>query len=167
MTSPPASGPITQAVPTGWRARVDPRPAFARVRSSAIPILQIVVAATAAYSFAHYVLGHPSPLLAATVTVGSLGLVRDARPRGVLETVLGMLVGIVVAELLVLAAGSGWWQIGLSLGADARHRAIPLGAGGLRHRRRHPVRHRHGRPIAGSVPAGSTTGSSAASPPSS
>ena len=115
MTSPPASGPITQAVPTGWRTRVDPRPAFARVRSSAIPILQIVVAATAAYSFAHYVLGHPSPLLAATVTVGSLGLVRDARPRGVLETVLGMLVGIVVAELLVLAAGSGWWQIGLAL----------------------------------------------------
>jgi uncharacterized membrane protein YgaE (UPF0421/DUF939 family) len=116
MTSRPASGPITQAVPTGWRARIDPRPAFTRVRSSAIPILQIVVAATAAYSFAHYVLGHPSPLLAATVTVGSLGLVRDARPRGVLETVLGMLVGIVVAELLLIVAGAGWWQIGLSLG---------------------------------------------------
>jgi uncharacterized membrane protein YgaE (UPF0421/DUF939 family) len=115
MTSRPASGPITQAIPTGWRARIDPRPAFARVQSSAIPILQIVVAATAAYTFAHYVLGHPSPLLAATVTVGSLGLVRDARPGGVLETVLGMLVGIVVAELLLVVAGAGWWQIGLSL----------------------------------------------------
>ncbi|WP_243073890.1 aromatic acid exporter family protein [Microbacterium sp. SS28] len=107
---------MTQAVPTGWRRRIDPRPAFARVSASGIPILQIVVAATAAYAFAHGVLGHPSPLLAATVTVGSLGLVRDARPRGVLETVLGMLVGIVVAELLLLVAGTGWWQIGLALG---------------------------------------------------
>ena len=54
-----------------------------------MPILQIVVAATGAYVFALYVLGHPAPLLAATVTVSSLGLVRDARPRRVLETVLG------------------------------------------------------------------------------
>lgn len=61
-------------------------------------------------------LGHPAPLLAATVTVSSLGLVRDARPRRVLETVLGMLLGILVAELLLLVAGSGWWQLGLTLG---------------------------------------------------
>ncbi|QIG41240.1 FUSC family protein [Microbacterium sp. 4R-513] len=79
-------------------------------------IVQIVVAATGAFVFAHFVLGHPAPLLAATVTVGSLGLVRDARPRQVAETVLGMLVGIVVAELLYLIAGTGWWQIALALG---------------------------------------------------
>ncbi|NNH02959.1 FUSC family protein [Microbacterium ulmi] len=88
---------------------------MARVRESAVPILQIVVAATGAYAFAFYVLGHPAPLLAATVTVSSLGLVRDARPRRVLETVLGMLVGILVAELLLIVAGAGWWQLGLAL----------------------------------------------------
>ena len=88
-----------------------------RVRESAIPILQIVVAATGAFVFALYVLGHPAPLLAATVTVSSLGLVRDARPRRVLETVLGMLVGIFVAELLLFVAGAGWWQLALALGA--------------------------------------------------
>jgi uncharacterized membrane protein YgaE (UPF0421/DUF939 family) len=88
-----------------------------RVRESAMPILQIVVAATGAYVFALYVLGHPAPLLAATVTVSSLGLVRDARPRRVLETVLGMLVGIVVAEALLLVAGDGWWQLALALAA--------------------------------------------------
>ncbi|GAB2834796.1 aromatic acid exporter family protein [Microbacterium insulae] len=110
------SPPTTTAVPTGWRARLSPRPALVRVRDSAIPILQIVVAATGAYAFAHYVLGHPAPLLAATVTVGSLGLVRDARPRRVLETVLGMLVGILVAELLLLLTGTGWWQLALALG---------------------------------------------------
>jgi uncharacterized membrane protein YgaE (UPF0421/DUF939 family) len=103
-------------VPTGWRSRFNPRPALLRVRESGIPIIQIVVAATGSYAFAHYVLGHPAPLLAATVTVSSLGLVRDARPRSVLETVLGMLVGILVAELLLIVAGTGWWQLALALG---------------------------------------------------
>ena len=108
--------PITTAVATGWRKRIDPRRGLARVQGSSIAIVQIVVATTGAYAFAHYVLGHPAPLLAATVCVSSLGLVRDARPRRVLETVLGMLVGILVAELLLLVAGPGWWQIALALG---------------------------------------------------
>ncbi|WP_169581038.1 MULTISPECIES: FUSC family protein [Microbacterium] len=108
--------PTTTAIPTGWRARLNPRPALVRLRESGIPIVQIVVAATGSYAFAHYILGHPAPLLAATVTVGSLGLVRDARPRRVLETVLGMLVGILVAELLLILTGTGWWQLGLALG---------------------------------------------------
>ncbi|SIT69871.1 aromatic acid exporter family protein [Microbacterium sp. RU33B] len=108
--------PVTATVPTGWRSRVHPREAVTRVRDSSMAILQIVVAATGAYAFALYVLGHPTPLLAATVTVSSLGLVRDARPRRVLETVLGMLVGILVAELLLLVAGHGWWQLALALG---------------------------------------------------
>lgn len=108
--------PTTTVIPTGWRARFDPRPPLVRVRESGIAIVQIVVAATAAYAFAHVVLGHPAPLLAATVTVSSLGLVRDARPRRVAETVIGMIVGILVAELLLLVAGTGWWQLGLALG---------------------------------------------------
>ncbi|WP_426320888.1 FUSC family protein [Microbacterium sp. E-13] len=107
---------ITQAVPTGWRARVQVRPRLARVRVSAIAILQITVAAAGAWAFAHYVTGHAAPLLAATVTISSLGLVRDARPRRVLETVVGMLVGILVAEGFVLVVGPGWWQLALALG---------------------------------------------------
>ncbi|WP_404433973.1 FUSC family protein [Microbacterium lacus] len=106
----------TSAIPTGWRRRFDPRPALTRVRDSGIAIVQIVVAATGAYVFAAFVLGHPAPLLAATVTLSSLGLVRDARPRRVLDTVVGMLVGILVAELLLLVAGPGWWQLALALG---------------------------------------------------
>ncbi len=90
----------------GWR----------RLRESTLPIIQIVVAATAAYAVAHYALGHEIPLLAATVTVSSLGLVRDARPRRVLETVIGMLVGIIIAEALLWVGGTGWWQLALALG---------------------------------------------------
>ena len=110
-----APPPLTEAIPVGWRAQLDPRPRLRRLRESANAILQVVVAATVAYSFAHEVLGHPAPLIAATVTVSSLGLVRDARPRRGLQTVLGMLVGILVAELIAMVAGSGWWQLSLAL----------------------------------------------------
>jgi uncharacterized membrane protein YgaE (UPF0421/DUF939 family) len=108
--------PVTAAIAVGWRARVDPVRGLRRVRDSGVAIVQIVVASTGAYAFASSVLGHPVPLLAATVTVSSLGLVRDARPRRVLETVLGMLLGILVSELLLIVAGSGWWQLALALG---------------------------------------------------
>lgn len=109
------TAPLTAAVPTGWRARLDLRPNALRLRDSAIAIVQITVAATAAWAFARYVLGHPAPLLAATVTISSLGLVRDARPRRVLQTVIGMLLGVLIADAFVLVAGPGWWQLALTL----------------------------------------------------
>lgn len=84
---------------------------------STIAITQIVVAATVAFAFAHYVLGHEVPLLAGTVCVSSLGLVRDARPVRVLETVIGMVVGILIADLLRAVVGIGWWQFAVTLGA--------------------------------------------------
>ncbi|MFN8085699.1 MAG: hypothetical protein U0Q04_01645 [Microbacterium sp.] len=102
----------TRAVPTGLRGRISPRRGLDRVRGSLGAIAQIVLAATGAFAFAHYVLGHPAPLLAATVTISSLGLVRDARPRRVAETVVGMVLGILIAELIVLVAGIGWWSSG-------------------------------------------------------
>ena len=108
----------TRAVPTGLRGRISPRRGLDRVRGSLGAIAQIVLAATGAFAFAHYVLGHPAPLLAATVTISSLGLVRDARPRRVAGTVVGMVLGILIAELIVLVAGIGWWQLGLTLAAS-------------------------------------------------
>lgn len=112
MTDP---APATAPIRTGLAARVDLRRSVSRVRESLPAIVQIVVAATAAFAFAHYVLGHPAPLLAGVVTVSSLGLVRDARPARVLETVIGMIVGILVAELIVLGVGVGWWQLAITL----------------------------------------------------
>lgn len=113
----PPSAPYTAPIPTGWRARFDLRPNAGRLRDSSIAIVQITVAATAAWAFARYALGHPAPLLAATVTISSLGLVRDARPRRVLQTVIGMLLGVLVADGLVLVVGAGWWQLAIALAA--------------------------------------------------
>jgi len=97
------------------RRRVDARAALRRAAASVPAALQIVVAATGAYAFAHYVLGHATPVVAVTVTISTLGLARDARPRRVLESVIGILVGITLAEVLLLLVGSGVWQIALVL----------------------------------------------------
>ena len=72
---------------------------YRRAIESLAPILQIVLGATAGYSIAFYGLGHALPLLAVTVTITALGFSRDARPRRVLETALGMITGIALDEL--------------------------------------------------------------------
>jgi uncharacterized membrane protein YgaE (UPF0421/DUF939 family) len=88
---------------------------FQRVIESVAPITQIVLAALTGYSFAHIVLGHSTPLLAVTVAIASLGFTRDARPRRIAETALGMVVGIALSEGLLIALGSGVWQLALTL----------------------------------------------------
>lgn len=97
------------------RRRVWLRTSLTRVGTSAPAILQIVVAALASYAIAHYLLGHPAPVLAVTVVVGSLGFQRDARPRRILESAVGMLVGITLSEVLWQLAGPGLWQIAVAL----------------------------------------------------
>jgi uncharacterized membrane protein YgaE (UPF0421/DUF939 family) len=86
-----------------------------RLADSVVPAVQIVVAAVAAYSFTHLVLGHEIPLLALTVTISSLGFVRDARPVRVLESAIGIVTGIAVSEALLLVVGKGIWQLAVVL----------------------------------------------------
>lgn len=95
--------------------RVDLRNAWRRVWGSVPAVGQIVIAVAAAYSIARWGLGHEFPLLAVTVTISSLGLARDARPRRVLETAGGIIVGITLSEALSLLLGYGLWQILLIL----------------------------------------------------
>ncbi|BDZ63713.1 FUSC family protein [Agromyces mangrovi Wang et al. 2018] len=86
-----------------------------RMVDAAPAVLQITVTAVAAYAFASFVLGHERPLIAAIVVISSLGFVRDARPIRVLETVVGMTLGIALAEVLLLVAGQGIPQYALAL----------------------------------------------------
>lgn len=86
-----------------------------RFVDSLLPIMQIVIAVIAAYSIARFGLGHAVPMLAATVTISSLGFTRDARPSRVLESALGIIVGISLSEGILLLAGTGIWQIAVSL----------------------------------------------------
>lgn len=86
-----------------------------RVVESLPAIVQIVVAVALAYSISHWLLGHPYPVLAITVTITSLGLTRDARPRRVAESLLGIVLGVGIAELLALVFGAGLWQLAVVL----------------------------------------------------
>jgi len=101
---------IKQVKPKGkryWNLRESAR----RLLESLAPSLQITIAATAAYLVAHYWLGHAIPFLAVTVAITSLGLSRDARPRRILQTALGMVTGIAISELFQIVFGKGYWQL--------------------------------------------------------
>jgi len=88
---------------------------YRRVISSLPAALQITLAVVASYSIAHYGFGHAVPLIAVTVTITTLGLSRDARPRRVLETSIGVTIGIALSEVIVLWLGKGPWQMGIIL----------------------------------------------------
>jgi uncharacterized membrane protein YgaE (UPF0421/DUF939 family) len=86
------------------------------VASSAPAIVQIVVAVVISFAISRYALGHPAPVTAVTVTISSLGFMRDARPVRVIETALGVTLGIALSEAIVLGFGQGLWQLAVALG---------------------------------------------------
>lgn len=93
------------------RRRLDVRLAVQRVWHSMPAISQILVAVAAAYSIARWGLGHAVPILAVTLTINALGFSRDARPRRVAESVLGILLGVALSDGLSLLFGKGLWQL--------------------------------------------------------
>lgn len=95
--------------------KYDLKLAGGRLFDSLLPTLQIVLAATAGYLFGRYVLGHEVPFFAVTVTIASLGFTRDARPRRILATSLGMITGIVLSEIMLTVLGQGVWQLSVVL----------------------------------------------------
>ena len=97
------------------RRQLDARLAGQRVLHSLPAIGQILVAVAAAYSIAHWGLGHAIPILAVTLTINALGFSRDARPRRVAESVLGILLGVALSDGLSLLVGRGLWQLLLVL----------------------------------------------------
>ena len=95
--------------------RWSPKDSLGRVVDSLAPAIQITIGALLAYSVAFYGLGHVTPLLAVTVCITSLGFSRDARPRRILQTAIGMVVGIAISEIALIYFGSGVLQIALVL----------------------------------------------------
>lgn len=84
--------------------------------TSVFQALQIVAAGIGAYAFAEKVLGHHEPIFAATAAIVSLGFVSGATHlRRILEVSIGVTLGILVGDLLMLALGRGLWQAALVL----------------------------------------------------
>jgi uncharacterized membrane protein YccC len=99
-----------------------------RLRDAGRMILQATLAATIAWVLATEVVGHPRPFFAPVSAIITLGLAQGERGRRAVEVVLGVTLGIAVADLLVLELGTGWWQLALVV-ALAMSAALLLGSG--------------------------------------
>lgn len=85
-----------------------------RTRGGILQALQLTVAAVGAFAFAEQVLGHQSPIFAATAATVALGFAKGGlRYRRVLEVAIGCTLGIALAELLIHILGVGIWQAGV------------------------------------------------------
>jgi uncharacterized membrane protein YgaE (UPF0421/DUF939 family) len=79
------------------------------------PILQTAAAAVSAWYLALLLLPASQPLFAPIAAVVSLGATSGQRGRRVLELVGGVILGILVADLIVGAIGTGPWQAGVMI----------------------------------------------------
>lgn len=96
------------------RVRTEAARRLGRLRRMARPITQCTVATGAAWLVATEVLGHPRPFFAPIAVVISIGVgMGTGRLRRVAELVVGVSVGIGIADLLISWIGGGFWQIGL------------------------------------------------------
>ena len=123
---------LTRVVPDGgfWAVRRRFEEAFGRLGVGVWPILQTAVAASLAWFLASAALGHDQPFFAAIAAVISTGVVVGQEGRRSVELVFGIACGLAVADLLVLAIGTGTIQIGIVV-ALAMGAAMMLGGGTL------------------------------------
>ncbi len=90
--------------------------ALGRLRAGMWPVVQTAVAATLAWSAAVLVLGHERPFVAAIAAVISIGAVAGQTLKRAVEWILGVAVGLAVADLIILAIGTGPIQTGVMVG---------------------------------------------------
>ena len=82
-----------------------------RLRAKSWQVAQCALAAGVAWFIAADLLGHQTPFFAPIAAVLSLGTSYGQRLRRVAEVTIGVAVGVLVADLLVIGLGSGWWQL--------------------------------------------------------
>ncbi len=93
------------------RGRVSVRARVARLADKRWHVAQCAIAAGVAWLVAADLLGHPSPFFAPIAAVVSLGTSYGQRLRRVAEVTIGVALGVLIADLLVVQVGSGWWQL--------------------------------------------------------
>jgi uncharacterized membrane protein YgaE (UPF0421/DUF939 family) len=112
------------------RGRLSLAARVGRLRSKGWLVAQASVAAGVAWFLARDVFDHPTPFFAPVAAVVTLGMSYGQRLRRVAEVTLGVAIGVLTADLVVLAIGNGAWQLTLIV-ALAMSVALLLGAGRL------------------------------------
>lgn len=106
------------------------RRALIRLRVRMWPILQTAIAAVAAWYAARLVLPESKPVFASIAAVIALGAAYGQRRERAVELIGGVVLGIGVADLLILGIGTGPLQLGLMV-LLAMSAAVVLGGGML------------------------------------
>ena len=110
------------------RSRLSARTRAERLRDAARTILQSTIAATIAWLIATELIGHPAPFFAPVSAIITLGLTQGERGRRAVEVILGVTLGIAVADLFVIGLGAGWWQLAVVVSLSMAV-ALLLGSG--------------------------------------
>ena len=88
-----------------------------RLQDRGWPVLQTALAAGLAYFLAKFLLGHPQPFFAAVAAVVTLGASVGWALNRAMQVILGVSLGLVIADLLVLfVIGTGPLQLAIVLG---------------------------------------------------
>ena len=108
------SGALAVARQRGFSAvQANSERALGRLRVGMWPVVQTAVAAALAWSAATLVLGHERPFVAAIAAVISVGAVAGQTLRRAAEWIFGVAVGLAIADLIMLAIGTGPVQTGI------------------------------------------------------
>jgi uncharacterized membrane protein YgaE (UPF0421/DUF939 family) len=113
-------------------ARIHPRRALAvaggRLRPRLLQIVQTASAAVVAWYVALLLLPDPTPSFAAIAAIISLSAAYGERGKQALQLVVGVVLGLTVADVIVHALGAGPYQIGILI-VLAMAAAVVLGGG--------------------------------------
>lgn len=93
------------------RSRVSMRTRLERLRLSWRSVVQVSVAAGLAWFFATDILGHEGAFFAPVAAIITLGLTISQRGRRAVEVAIGVALGILVGDLIVLGIGVGAGQL--------------------------------------------------------
>jgi uncharacterized membrane protein YccC len=111
------SGTLAVAKKGGFSvARREAERSLGRFRAGIWPVVQTALSATLAWSAAALILGHEQPFVAAIAAVISVGAVAGQTLKRAAEWILGVAVGLAVADLIMLAIGTGPIQTGVMVG---------------------------------------------------
>ncbi|PWR05530.1 FUSC family protein [Micromonospora acroterricola] len=95
------------------RSRATLRDRSRRVRAVGGIALQAGLAAALSWLVAHQVLQISQPVFAPISAVSTLAASVGQRLRRTVELIIGVTVGVLIGDLLLLVIGTGWWQLAL------------------------------------------------------
>jgi len=115
---------------TAQQGRVSLRTRVDRLRGGSWAIAQTALGAGLAWTLASAVLGQDEPVFAPIAAVIALGVTFGQRGRRAVELIGGVVVGIAIADGIVVLLGAGPLQVALVV-ALAMSAALLIGGGGL------------------------------------